>query len=67
MDAVRQEVKNLESRISQTEFVLPQLEWRRQAYMEDTVNGLLSKVAFLNRRFDELAPPQFKSKLQTMS
>nr|CAH7743299.1 unnamed protein product [Callosobruchus chinensis] len=56
-------IRTLESRIGQSETLLPQLEWRRQAYMEDTVNGLLNKVAFLNRRFDELLP-QYMGKAQ---
>lgn len=62
VDAVQQKIKTLESRISQSEFLLPQLEWRRQAYMEETVSALMNKVVFLNRRFDELLP-QHKSKL----
>nr|CAI5862332.1 unnamed protein product [Callosobruchus analis] len=63
IDAVKQKIRTLESRIGQSETLLPQLEWRRQAYMEDTVNGLLNKVAFLNRRFDELLP-QYMAKAQ---
>ncbi|CAG9859216.1 unnamed protein product [Phyllotreta striolata] len=61
VDAVQQKIRTLESRIAQSELLLPQLEWRRQAYMEDTLNGLLYKVGFLNRRFDELLP-QFRVK-----
>ncbi|XP_072391334.1 uncharacterized protein [Diabrotica undecimpunctata] len=61
VDAVQQKIRTLESRIAQSELLLPQLEWRRQAYMEDTVNGLMYKVGFLNRRFDELLP-QFSAK-----
>ncbi|XP_030767706.1 uncharacterized protein LOC115891398 [Sitophilus oryzae] len=60
VDSVCNKVKSLESRIAQTELLMPQLEWRRQAYMEDTVSGLLNKVQFLNRRFDELYP-QYKA------
>lgn len=61
VDAVQQKIRTLESRIAQSELLLPQLEWRRQAYMEDTLNGLLYKVGFLNRRFVELLP-QFRDK-----
>lgn len=61
VDAVKQKIRTLESRIAQSELLLPQLEWRRQAYMEDTVSALTNKVAFLNRRFDELLP-QFRAK-----
>ncbi|XP_018574301.1 uncharacterized protein LOC108913251 [Anoplophora glabripennis] len=61
VDAVKQKIRTLESRIAQSELLLPQLEWRRQAYMEDTVSALTNKVAFLNRRFDELSP-QFRAK-----
>ncbi|ERL86437.1 uncharacterized protein LOC109540816 [Dendroctonus ponderosae] len=56
VDSVCNRVKFLESRVAQAELLLPQLEWRRQSYMEDTVSGLLNKVQFLNRRFDELYP-----------
>ncbi|CAH0552855.1 unnamed protein product [Brassicogethes aeneus] len=62
VDAVKHKVKSIESRIYQAEFLLPQLEWRRQSYMEETINGLSSKVGFLNRRFDELLP-QFMPKI----
>lgn len=61
MDAVRQKIRTLESRIAQSELVLPHLEWRRQAYMEDILNASLNKMIFLNKRFDELAP-QFGAK-----
>lgn len=54
VDAVQQKIRSLESRVTQSEFLLPQLEWRRQAYMEETISGLMNKVVFLNRRFDEL-------------
>lgn len=66
VDAVQQKIKSLESRITQSEFLLPQLEWRRQAYMEETVNALMNKVVFLNRRFDELRP-QHKNELTEIS
>ncbi|XP_066139137.1 uncharacterized protein [Euwallacea fornicatus] len=56
VDSVCNKVKTLESRIAQTELLMPQLEWRKQSYMEDTVSALLNKVQFLNRRFDELYP-----------
>ncbi|CAG9769648.1 unnamed protein product [Ceutorhynchus assimilis] len=56
VDSVCNKVKSLESRVAQAELLLPQLEWRRQSYMEETVSGLLNKVQFLNRRFDELYP-----------
>lgn len=63
VDAVQQKIKSLESRVTQSEFLLPQLEWRRQAYMEETISALMNKVVFLNRRFDQLLP-QYKSKLE---
>lgn len=66
VDAVQQKIKSLESRVTQSEFLLPQLEWRRQAYMEETVSALMNKVLFLNRRFDELLP-EHKSKLTETS
>lgn len=60
VDAVHQKIKSLESRVTQSEFLLPQLEWRRQAYMEETISALMNKVVFLNRRFDLLLP-RYKS------
>ncbi|KAL1490994.1 hypothetical protein ABEB36_011657 [Hypothenemus hampei] len=56
VDSVCNKVKSLESRIAQAEMLLPQMEWRRQSYMEDTLSALLNKIQFLNRRFDELYP-----------
>nr|XP_023028881.1 uncharacterized protein LOC111517057 [Leptinotarsa decemlineata] len=67
VDSVRQKIRTLESRIAQSELLLPQLEWRRQAYMEETVNGLSGKVAFLNRRFDELLPQCRMKQPETMA
>lgn len=62
VDSVQQKIKTLESRVTQSELLLPQLEWRRQAYLEETINALMNKVVFLNRRVDELLP-QYKSKI----
>lgn len=53
----------MESRVTQAEKVIPQLQWQRQSHMEQTVNSLSTRVAFLNRRIDELTPPQWKAKL----
>lgn len=62
VDAVQQKIQILESRVTQSELLLPQLEWRRQAYMEESINALMNKVVFLNKRFDQLHPP-YKNKL----
>ncbi|XP_017768971.1 PREDICTED: uncharacterized protein LOC108557096 [Nicrophorus vespilloides] len=63
VDAVRQKFRNMESRISQAEVLLPQLQWRRQSHLDGTVSSLSSKVSFLNRRIDELMPSKWKSKM----
>lgn len=63
LDAVRKSLSGMENRVSQAEKLIPQLQWRRQAHMEQTVSTLSSRVAFLNRRVDELTPPQWKSKM----
>lgn len=63
IDSVCQKLRNMESRIVKAELLLPQLEWRRQAHMEETVNNLSSRVSFLNRRVDELLPAQWRSKM----
>ncbi|XP_044258882.1 uncharacterized protein LOC123007571 [Tribolium madens] len=68
IDSVCQKLRNMESRIVKAELLLPQLEWRRQAHMEETVDSLSNRVSFLNRRFDELLPAQWRSKMpQTMA
>nr|XP_022903785.1 uncharacterized protein LOC111416074 [Onthophagus taurus] len=63
LDAIRQKIKSMESRVSQAELLIPQLQWRRQAHMDETVNTLSNRVAFLNRRIDELTPVEWKSKI----
>lgn len=63
LDAVRKNLRSMESRVTQAELLIPQLQWRRQAHMEQTVNSMSSRVAFLNRRIDELMPPQWKAKM----
>ncbi|KAK9890023.1 hypothetical protein WA026_008830 [Henosepilachna vigintioctopunctata] len=63
IDSVQCKLKSMESRIEQAEMLLPQLEWKRQAYLEDRVNCLSNKVSFLNRRFDEILPQQWRSKM----
>jgi hypothetical protein len=63
IDSVCQKLRNMESRIVKAELLLPQLEWRRQAHMEETVNSLSNRVSFLNRRVDELLPAQWRSKM----
>lgn len=68
LNAIRKNLTNMEGRVSQAERLIPQLQWRRQAHMEQTVNSMATRVAFLNRRIDELIPPQWKSKMpQTMA
>lgn len=63
LDAVRQKLHNIESRITQAELLIPQIQLERQAHMEQTVHNMSTRVAFLNRRIDELMPPQWKSKM----
>lgn len=63
LDAVRQKLRNMETRVTQAELLVPQLQWRRQTHMEKTVHNMSTRVAFLNKRIDDLLPPQWKSKV----
>lgn len=63
LDAIRLKIASMESRIAQAELLIPQLQWRRQAHMDDTVNTLSYRVSFLNRRIDELVPEEWKLKM----
>ncbi|XP_065157593.1 uncharacterized protein [Atheta coriaria] len=63
IDAVKQKLQCMESRISQAEVLLPQLQWSRQTHLDQTVSKLSTRVSFLNRRVDELMPPEWKSKM----
>ncbi|XP_050313211.1 uncharacterized protein LOC126748196 [Anthonomus grandis grandis] len=63
IECVGNKIKSLESRISKAELYLPELEYKREAHMEDTVSALLNKMQFLNRRYDELHPNHKKSSL----
>lgn len=66
VDALQQKINSLESRVSQSELLVPQLEWKKQAYMEETINALMNKVQFLNKRYDELLP-QYRNKMENIS
>lgn len=63
LNAIRKNLTGMENRVSQAEKLIPQLQWRRQTHMEQTVNSLSTKVTFLNRRIDELTPTQWKTKM----
>lgn len=67
MDAMRSKLRSMESRISQAESMIPHLQWQRQSLVEHTANILGSRLAFLDRRIDELVPPQWNEKLQKCS
>lgn len=63
LDAVRQKLYNIENRIAQVELMMPQVQQTRQTHMEQTVQNMSTRVAFLSRRIDELIPSQWKSKM----
>ncbi|KAF5277437.1 hypothetical protein FQA39_LY06250 [Lamprigera yunnana] len=63
LDSIRQKLKNIENRVIQAELIMPQIQLKRQAHMEQTVQNMSTRVAFLNKRIDELMPPQWKSKM----
>jgi len=63
LDAVRHKLQNIENRVTQVELLIPQIQLKRQAHMEQTVHNMSTRLAFLNRRIDELMPPQWKSKM----
>jgi len=46
------------------ETLIPELRSQRQASVERVLNQLASKVHFLDKRLDELVPPEWKGKLQ---
>lgn len=62
MKSLQSRLQIMETRLEQAELFLPHLEWKRQSYMEETVNQMLNKVSFLSRRFDELAPSEWRTK-----
>lgn len=54
----------MESRISRIESMSSQIQWHRQNLVEHTANSLVTRIAFLDRRIDELIPPEWNDKLQ---
>ncbi|KAF5286152.1 hypothetical protein FQR65_LT12910 [Abscondita terminalis] len=63
LDAVRHKIKNIENRVTEVELLMPQIQLKRQAHMDKTVQNMSTRVAFLNKRIDDLTPPQWKSKM----
>jgi hypothetical protein len=50
--------------VERVESLIPELRSHRQASVERVLNQLASKVNFLDKRLDELVPPEWKGKLQ---
>ncbi|XP_018325405.1 uncharacterized protein LOC108737188 [Agrilus planipennis] len=61
LDAIKQKVHSVESRLAHAEQLVPQLRWHHQTRIEETVHNLSTKVSFLDRRIDELMPAQWKT------
>lgn len=64
IETVRSKLRCLEQRVERVESLIPELRSRRQASVERVLNQLASKVYFLDKRLDELVPPEWKGQLQ---
>nr|CAD7454870.1 unnamed protein product [Timema tahoe] len=63
-DTVKHRFENLEKRVQHLEATIPDLKSLRMANIERVAEQLDYKVHFLNRRIDDLAPVDWKEKLQ---
>ncbi|XP_063241520.1 uncharacterized protein LOC134541782 [Bacillus rossius redtenbacheri] len=66
-EAVEFKMQNLLQRIQRLEAAVPGLRSRREANIERAVAEMDSRVQFLDRRIDELAPPEWRELLQKPS
>ncbi|XP_044731862.1 uncharacterized protein LOC123294783 isoform X2 [Chrysoperla carnea] len=61
VEAVKSKIYSMNKRLSKMESLIPQVRLRREIQNERAITALSSKVAFLERRLDELTPEEWKS------
>ncbi|GLH00655.1 Uncharacterized protein GBIM_06969 [Gryllus bimaculatus] len=64
IESVRSKINCLEQRVQRVELLVPEFQSRRLATIEQTMQQLSSKVNFLDKRLDELAPVEWKAQFQ---
>nr|CAD7404983.1 unnamed protein product [Timema poppensis] len=64
-DTVKHRFENLEKRVQHLEATIPDLKSLRMSNIERVAEQLNYKLHFLNRRIDDLAPEDWKEKLQS--
>lgn len=61
VESVRSKINCLEKRVERVEMLVPEFQSRRMATIEQTMQQLSTKVNFLDKRLDELAPVEWKA------
>ncbi|XP_033220283.1 uncharacterized protein LOC117174933 [Belonocnema kinseyi] len=65
IDALRSKLTNLETRVIEAENSLPQVASAHIQAVKEAASQLANCVGFLDRRVDELSPPQWKAQLNS--
>lgn len=65
IDALKSKLQILEKRVVMAETALPEVANARIRAMEETASQIVSCVSFLDRRLDELAPPDWREQFKS--
>lgn len=66
VDAFRKTCENIEKRVEIVEQTLPNLSEIKKQKITETIEEMSNLVSFLNRRIDELTPPEWKKQIDSV-
>lgn len=63
LEAVKSKIQTMDKRLNKMESLIPQMRVKREMQNERAICTLSTKVAFLERRLDQLTPEEWKSQI----